>query len=571
MRCWLRVVLLLACVCACAFARTTTDSDANIQRLFEQGRWADVVNSVEKVQNRPADLDYYYGSALAQLGRWDQARTAFLAGRQLQPNDKRFPIELAGVAFRQKDYTHAVHWLRAGLRLDPHDEYANNFLATIYYLQGNLPASLKYWNRAGKPKIENIGFDPSPRVRAVLLDRAFVFAPGSILTLPDFLTSEARVRGLGIFPVDDFKMAARPDGSFDVNFNAQERNGFGDSKLQALISTLGGAPYQTIYPAYYNLGNSAVNIVSLLRWDAQKRRAAAGLSGPWRSNPKWRYSMGFDLRNENWAVRDSFSGLAPVLGALNLRREVVSAGIASFNSGRWGWSASAEVSHRDYRNVVPGTAITPNLLLSGYQLEQAARVNYELVRVPERRLLIETHGSSQLARIWSQPSNTFAKLQAEIDSQWLPLARGDDYTMQSRISLGKTFGDAPFDELFMLGLERDNDLWLRAHIGTRDGIKGSAPLGRSYFLGNWEVDKNLYNNGLLRLRLGPFVDTGKMFDTTAALATPKWLCDTGVQAKVSVLGVGVAFSYGKDLRTGNNAFYARVEKSFTTGKSSTSY
>jgi len=118
----------------------------------------------------------------------------------------------------------------------------------------------------------------------------------------------------------------------------------------------------------------------------------------------------------------------------------------------------------------------------------------------------------------------------------------------------------------MLGLERDNDLWLRAHIGTRDGIKGSAPLGRSFFLSNWEMDKNVYNNGLLGLKLGPFIDTGKVFDTTTALATPKWLCDMGAQAKVSVLGVGVAFSYGKDLRTGNNAFYAQVEKSFASSK-----
>ncbi len=561
---WFGVVLLLTS--SCIFAESVANSDDAIKQLFDQGRWPEVVSAIEKMPARSADLDYYYGSALAQLGKWDQARNAFLKGRQLEPNDKRFPIELAGVSFRQKNYSLAVHWLRVGLRLDPHDEYANTFLATIYYLQGNLQAALKYWNRADKPKIENVGFDPAPRIRAALLDRAFAFAPGSTLTLPDLLTSETRVRGLDVFPVFDFKLAARDDGNFDLAFNAQERNGFGDSKLQALIMTLSGAPYQTIYPAYYNLGNSAVNIVSLLRWDAQKRRAAVTLSGPFRSNPKWRYSLGFDLQNENWAIRDSFTGPAPVLGSLNLRREMVSAQIASFINGRWGWSAGAEVSYRDYRSVDPGTAITPNLLLSGYQLKQTARINYELLRRPEKRFVIESHGTSELARIWSQPSHSFAKLRGEVESQWLPQARGDDYRMQSRLSVGKTFGDAPFDELFMLGLERDNDLWLRAHIGTRDGIKGSAPLGRSYFLSNWEMDKNVYNNGLLGLKLGPFMDTGKMFDTTVALATPKWLCDTGAQAKVSILGAGVAFSYGKDLRTGNNAFYAQVEKSFTSSK-----
>ena len=45
----------------------------------------------------------------------------------------------------------------------------------------------------------------------------------------------------------------------------------------------------------------------------------------------------------------------------------------------------------------------------------------------------------------------------------------------------RRLGKFPFDELFMLGLERDNDLEMRGHIGTRDGRKGSAPLGRELF------------------------------------------------------------------------------------------
>ena len=41
--------------------------------------------------------------------------------------------------------------LRRALRLAPRDDYTNNFLATIYFLEGNLDAALKYWNRSGKP------------------------------------------------------------------------------------------------------------------------------------------------------------------------------------------------------------------------------------------------------------------------------------------------------------------------------------------------------------------------------------------------------------------------------------
>ncbi len=136
--------------------------------------------------------------------------------------------------------------------------------------------------------------------------------------------------------------------------------------------------------------------------------------------------------------------------------------------------------------------------------------------------------------------------------------------MQQQIRSGGVFGQIPFDELFMLGLERDNELSMRAHIGTRDGRKGSAPLGRDYFLSNWEEDKNVWGNGIMAVKLGPFFDTGEISDLAsgqaAALGSHKWLSDIGVQAKLRVFGSGVVFSYGKDLRSGNNAFYVTMLK-----------
>ena len=150
------------------------------------------------------------------------------------------------------------------------------------------------------------------------------------------------------------------------------------------------------------------------------------------------------------------------------------------------------------------------------------------------------------------------KLQGSLVSHWFPQSQGDDYEVQETFRGGKTFGQVPFDELFMLGIEQDNDLWLRAHIGTRDGRKGSAPMGRNYILSNWELNKNVYSNGLMGVKLGPFVDTGKITDSTPGLAAPKWLWDTGVQAKVHVLGIGVTVSYGRDLRSGTGAIYATV-------------
>ncbi|HEX6505680.1 MAG TPA: tetratricopeptide repeat protein [Terriglobales bacterium] len=531
------------------------EKTAELQRLVQEQRWQEIVEQLQAVPSRNADQNYYYGIALAQLGQYEQAARALHAGYQQQPREKRFPTELAGVAFKEKKYNSAERWLRRALRLDPHDSYATDFLATIYFLQGNLEAALKFWNRVDKPRVENVNENLELRIDPALLDHAFAFAPASVLRLPDLLTSETRIEGLGVFPVYKFQLNARPDNNFDLVFRATERNGWGANWWDALLSTFRGVFYETIYPEYFNLHGSATNFTSLLRWDEQKRRAAGTIAGPLWRNPKFRYAASVDLRNENWDVLTSFTDPATLLGALNLRREGATGQIFSLNSGRWGWSTGMELSHRDYRSVFPGTALTPDLLLSGFQLKQLAEVHGTILRVPERRLGVSAGASEQAARVWSTPAESFLKLQGSFVAHWLPRSEGNDYELDEKIRAGKTFGQVPFDELFMLGLERDNDLSMRAHIGTRDGRKGSAPLGQNYFLSNWEINKNVYDNGLFGIRLSPFLDAGKITDPNASLGSRKWLFDTGMQVKFRVLAVGLTFTYGKDLRSGANAFY----------------
>jgi tetratricopeptide (TPR) repeat protein len=550
-------VLLLTAFC-CLPVYSQPDLAQQAKQLFEQERWPELVKLLEQAPRTSADLDYYYGVALAHQQRWEEARQSLAAGRQLAPRDKRFPIELAGVAFKQKNYDRARSELRRALRLDPRDEYANEFLATIYFLDGNLEAALKYWNRIGKPDIVEIRSEPALRVRPALLDHALALAPASTVTLDELLTSNARLRGLEIFPSYKIELAARPDGHYDAILHAQELNGFGNSKLEALVRIFSGALFEEVTPEYYNLHGSATNIVSLARFDTDKRRAVAAISGPLGGNPKWRYHAGVDLRNENWTVQTSFTGPSVFLGATNLRRESASAEISRFVGARWSWSTGLEISHRDFRNVVPGTALTSELLAHGYQIKQKTQFTYELWRSPERRLTISSGASSQAGRIWSQPDQSFEKLQGTLRVHWFPRARNDNYEMQWQGRAGKTFGQIPFDELFMLGVERDNDLPLRAHLGTRHGEKGSAPLGRNYFLSNWESSRKAYSNGFLTVKLGPFLDTGKILDANSNLGPQKWFFDTGAQARLRVLGVDVVLLYGKDLRTGNNAFYTNV-------------
>ena len=557
----LRALLLFAILAVPALFAWPHSQAADLQKLANDERWQQIVALVERSNERSADDDYYYGLALARLQRWEAARRALNAGRRMSPRDKRFPIELAGVDFMQKKYARAVAHLRRALRLDPKDAYARDFLATCYFLQGNLEAALKYWNGSDKPRIEQVHPDDALRTSPILLDHAFAFSPASTLKLNQLLTSKARIEGLETFPMYRFELLALPDGNFRLDFHGQERNGFGNSALQRLLTLARGLPYQEIDPEYYNFRLRAINLVSLARWDSEKRRLSGAVSGPFpNQDPRWRWRLAADLRNENWDVRHSFSGVAPVLAGLNLRREAASAEITRFFGTHHSWSVGAEISHRDERGIVSGDALGPQLLSPGYELKQTARLDYELWRWPDHRLTLNSCASSAIARLWSSAPESFAKIQGCLGWRWLPKPEGDDLATTWKVRAGKTFGDLPFDELFMLGLERDNDLWLRAHIGTRGGRKGSAPLGRDYFLSNWETDKILYSNGVVTLKLSPFLDTGKINDRSPALGSHEWLWDTGVQFKLSVLGVGVDVSYGKDLRTGRNAIYTTLLK-----------
>ena len=530
-----------------------------VRQLFEQKDWAGVVRVASASRVRSPDAQFDYGMALAHLERLAEAQSALLAGAKECPGQKRFPIELGGVAFEQKKYAEAAHWLRRGLRIDPSDAYANNFLGTVYFLSGNLDAALQYWNRVQKPEIAGLDFDPHLQVHRLLLDRAFAFSPAAVLREPQLITTEARLDALGIFPGYNLHLDARPDGRFDAVFRAQEQDGFGPSTAAALVSMLGGAPYETVYPSYANIRRGAMNFDSLVRWDAQKRRAWGELSAPLQGRPEWRWRVGAALRNENWALRRSFTGTAPGLGSFNLEREAVKGTLTSLRRGAAQWTLGAELSHRIFRDAIPGSALTASLLTPGWELKPLASVRAGLLRLPQYRFTVTGGGSADFARRLSGPSHLSGTLEGWTTARWLPGMEGGRWDLREEVRSGKIFGSPPFDDLYVLGMDRDDtDLWMRGHLATRDGRKGSAPVGDAYVLSNTDVLRRVYGNGLLSIQAGPLLDVGKMAAPTAGLSSGEWLVDTGLEARLTVLHTSVVLSWGRDLRSGTNAFFGTV-------------
>ena len=534
------------------------DEPPPIAKLYGEQNWAEVVETWRGSSDPTAELDYYAGMSLARLGKPREAQQALEAGQRKSPLDKRFPVELAGLAFERRDYSSARSLLRRALRLDPQDRYATDFLASVYFLEHNLEAALVYWNRVGRPQIQEILMEPKPALDAVLFDRAISVAPASILALRDLWASEASLDLLGIFP--RYQFALEPHGEneqFDLVFRSAERDGWGSTKTEGLISLMRGAPYETIYPEFYNIGHSALSVTSMLRFDPNKLRLLVSAGRPIGRNPKRRFEIYLDGRKENWDFTRTFHGAGAAPTDLALDKLEGGASIRSVVGDAWGWSSAVSLSDRRFA----GFGGPDPFFTSGALLKYRAQADHPLLRMPERRLAVESSASGEFGRLFAQGFGAYSKVAGTVDARWFPEALGDRYEVNAGVRSGRIFGAVPLDELFILGLERDNDLPLGAHIGTQGGKKGSAPLGRTYLLVNSGVDRRIYANGFLKIKLGPFLDSGKITDPSGIFGVDRWLWDTGARLKLEILSsVTVAISYGKDLRSGGNSFYATTTR-----------
>jgi hypothetical protein len=533
-----------------------------VKTLYSEQKWEEAAREAQGPAEQSPELDYYAGMALARLERWNEAERVFSAGARKSPTDARFLTERAGAEYKLNNFGAAKKDLRDALRLAPDDSYIPEFLGTIYLLEGNLEAALKYWNRLEKPRLTAVEVAPPARTENILLDRAVLFAPPQTLQRDTLLRTDVLLENLGVFPRWRTELTPNGDDGYKATLKLTERSGWGANAIDGAISLLRGLPYETVYPSWTGIDGGAVNFDSLVRWDSEKRRIAANLEFPLFQQPARRVRVFFDQRNENWNLSNTFFGGTAAASDLNLRRFSGGAELHAVESGWWDWTAGVQAVSREFRNVPNGlpSSATP-FFTGGRSLDAYIGVRRCLLRIPERRFAVEGTGEVRGGRQYATGLGAFGSVKGDVSARWLPKARSEDFEFVVQLRGSDTFGDVPLDLLYELGVERDHDLWMRGHDGTTDGRKGNAPLGRRYILWNSELNKNVYDSGYFRVQVGPFFDAGAIADPSGLFGSQKWLYDTGVQARVRILGsVSVVLSYGRDLRNGKGLFYATTAR-----------
>src|SRR5256714_13683116 len=234
-----RVIRFLAAVlipCSPVFPQSPAARQKAAQRALDAGDWAEAATLARGPADQSPELDFLAGLALASMEKWSESKLAFEAGFRKAPKDPRFLVELAGIAYKQKDFEAAKERLREALGLDPQEAYSREFLATIYFLEGNLEAALKYWNPEDKPRLRSVAFAPSLQLKESLRSRALAFNAPQIMTGDALLATQSRLDNLGVFSNRRIELHPAESGNYDLTLHLSERNSWGDSKVEGIVS-----------------------------------------------------------------------------------------------------------------------------------------------------------------------------------------------------------------------------------------------------------------------------------------------------------------------------------------------
>jgi hypothetical protein len=414
-------------------------------------------------------------------------------------------------------------------------------------MHGRLEAALMHWNLLDQPVLADVRLIPESSLAPVLRHRAIAASGGQILTLDRLRATAGNLERLDVFSSYRFELVPSANDRFALTVHTIDTINPWQGWTARLLSLAAALPYQAIALDRHNIGRRALNLSTFWRWDPNKRRALVSYAAPWRGDPRYRYRLSLDARDERWSLAGT------PLSDVRLRRVEAGADLVIALTRRLQWTPGARLSR-----VLYDRGDGSRLFDDYWSVRARNQLEYELWRSPERRFVIDSFAWGETGSIHLQARSRFLSAAAGARAVWGPFADDASGVVRASVSAGRFFGDAPLDQLFILGMERDNDLWLRGHVGTMDGRKGSAPMGRAYVLSQVGFERRWLHFPLVDLAAGPFFDSGRV---SGALGSRGWLHDIGVQATLAAAGkLRWVFVYGRDLRGGRGVFYTSVER-----------
>ena len=303
---------------------------------------------------------------------------------------------------------------RGNLRPAAGDARANEYLGTLYFVEANYDAAVKYWNRAGKPRIDALEYSPALPLDPVLVNRLEPVSRGDLLTPEKLRYTRRLLDSLGFLGRQQVEVIAEPEERYTLLVRTTTRASFPKP-----LTTLRGAPFLAAHVDFYNLRSSGINWTTMVRFDAQKRRLLTVIDAPLRRRPKWRYSLSGDGRREVWNT-----------GGEDFRMNRQEAGVDLRLTAENGvdWRNGFLVSSRDF----PGSSG----MAEGPGLKYRTGFGKRLFDWPEKALTLDSHVRWELGRLLSGPRDLYSRLQGTVAVEWHPRARRSAWLASLRAHAG---------------------------------------------------------------------------------------------------------------------------------------
>jgi len=385
--------------------------------------------------------------------------------------------------------------------------------------------------------------------------RGVTFHPSGTLRYEAWKTTEAR-----LLETDDFAnvgLEIEPTRIPD-QYNAVVRTTARTNTLGGvLFNLIKGAPIQTSYLDFWNIGNSGVNFNGDYRWDADRRRADWLLKIPVPVAGLLHLEIADTWRSERWNVSPT------------IRREYLP-------QARFDYKANAirinvkHITHYrvevgggfEYRNRAAKGSLPQLFLNSSNTGMFSAELN---LRLADGEYQNRLHFEAFAARVIG--ATQFNGGVGEFNNR-IQLSKDTrtyfDWTLKS----GTARGPLPVDNYFVLGVGSGTVNLLRGYAVSDHGQYGRGPMGSDFVLLNTDIERrlatiplfNTLNIPFISVKWEAFFDAAKTWDRNHIFKTSKLLLDTGLGLRFETPTHSFNIGYGRGLQEGQNVFFGYYER-----------
>jgi outer membrane protein assembly factor BamA len=417
--------------------------------------------------------------------------------------------------------------------------------------------ALGAWNRDGRPIVGDILNNGHSQFDNWMIGKAVAFKTGETLTWEQWRTTEARLWASEMFSNVGVEVEPTPQADrYTVVLRTIPKTNAAD---QYVVSALEGLLFLNPTVRWWNIRNSAVSLSAGYRFAENRLRGELGVRVPL-PLPGLVFFEGQGIyRSERWDIarpaidngadtrfRYQSTGFRMLLKHIPHYRVELGAGF-------------------EYRNRTTGGSVDA----LRFDSRNTGKLLFEASVLPaDGRYRSRVHAETFLARRGVLGTMNYNGGTLEWNNRYL-VNETRAMNLELTAKGGRTSGDVPIDDYFVLGLDQSPTNLLRGHetFGS-GGHYGNAPMGTSFALVNATLDHrirrfpffNVLNVPFTDLKWQVFVDGGKTWDRAHVFNAGKLLIDVGAGFKLETPTRAINLTYGRSLRDGTGTFAAYVQK-----------